>query len=92
MANQRHISPLLFLTPRLPAFLISWRLNRRAQELLQLDRALSRLGPQQLSDSELRQVRIKLYKVKHNLKESGIAGRGENSVEPQRKFGLELLC
>lgn len=56
MANQRHISPLLFLTPHLPGFLISWRLNGHALELLQLDRALSRLGPCQLSDSELRQV------------------------------------
>lgn len=56
MANQRHISPLLFLTPRLPGFLIGRRLNYHALELLQLDRALCRLGPHQLSDSELRQV------------------------------------
>lgn len=56
MANQRHISPLLFLTPRLPGFLIGRRLNHHALELLQLDRALCRLGPNQLSDSELRQV------------------------------------
>lgn len=54
--NQRHISHLLFLTPRLPGFLIRRRLNRHALELLQLDRALSRLGMHQLSDSELRQV------------------------------------
>lgn len=53
---QRHASPLLFLTPRLPGFLIGRRLNSHALELLQLDRALSRLGPHQLSESELRQV------------------------------------
>lgn len=56
MVNQRHISPLLFLTPRLPGFVIGRRLNSHALELLQLDRALSRLGPHQLSDAELRQV------------------------------------
>ncbi|XP_040909552.1 LETM1 domain-containing protein 1 [Toxotes jaculatrix] len=54
--HMRHISPLLFLTPRLPGFLIGRRLNSHALELLQLDRALSRLGPHQLSDSELRQA------------------------------------
>ncbi|CAK6963783.1 LETM1 domain-containing protein 1 [Scomber scombrus] len=52
--QMRHISPLLFLTPRLPGFLIGQRLNRHALELLQLDRALSRLGANQLNDSELR--------------------------------------
>lgn len=56
MATKRHICPLLFLTPRLPGFVISWRLNSHAVELLHLDRALSRLGPQELNDSELRQV------------------------------------
>ncbi|XP_023271308.1 LETM1 domain-containing protein 1 [Seriola lalandi dorsalis] len=54
--HMRHISPLLFLTPRLPGFLIGRRLNSHALELLQLDRALSRLGPHQLSDSELKQA------------------------------------
>ncbi|KAM3618232.1 uncharacterized protein V6R79_017714 [Siganus canaliculatus] len=54
--HMRHISPLLFLTPRLPSFVIGWRLKRHGLELLQLDRALSRLGPHQLSDSELRQA------------------------------------
>ncbi|XP_070695425.1 LETM1 domain-containing protein 1 [Pempheris klunzingeri] len=54
--QMRHISPLLFLTPRLPGFLIRRRLNSHALELLQLDRALSRLGPHQLSDSELREA------------------------------------
>lgn len=56
MANQRHISPLLFLTPRLPGFLIGQRLSSHGLELLQLDRGLSRLGVHQLNDSELRQV------------------------------------
>ncbi|XP_074537645.1 LETM1 domain-containing protein 1 isoform X2 [Halichoeres trimaculatus] len=54
--QMRHISPLLFLTPRLPGFLIGRRLNSHALELLQLDRALSRLGPHQLSEAELRQA------------------------------------
>ncbi|XP_060913855.1 LETM1 domain-containing protein 1 [Labrus mixtus] len=54
--QMRHISPLLFLTPRLPGFLIGWRLNNHAMELLQLDRALGRLGPHQLSEAELRQA------------------------------------
>uniref|UniRef100_A0A3Q2NZN3 LETM1 domain containing 1 n=1 Tax=Fundulus heteroclitus TaxID=8078 RepID=A0A3Q2NZN3_FUNHE len=54
--QMRHISSLLFLTPRLPGFLIGRRLKRHGLELLQLDRALSRLGPHQLSDSELRQA------------------------------------
>ncbi|XP_067449157.1 LETM1 domain-containing protein 1 isoform X1 [Thunnus thynnus] len=52
--HMRHISPLLFLTPRLPGFLIRHRLNSHALELLWLDRALSRLGAHQLSDSELK--------------------------------------
>ncbi|KAG7281120.1 hypothetical protein CRUP_027657 [Coryphaenoides rupestris] len=51
---QRHICPLLFLTPRLPGFLVGRRLNKHAQELLRLDRALVRLGIHQLSDSELK--------------------------------------
>lgn len=56
-ANQmRHICPLLFLTPRLPSFLIGNRLSRHALELLQLDRALCKLGPHQLSDEELKQA------------------------------------
>ncbi|KAM4737612.1 LETM1 domain-containing protein 1 isoform 2-T2 [Anableps anableps] len=54
--QMRHISALLFLTPRLPGFLIGRRLNSHALELFQLDRALSRLGPHQLSESELRQA------------------------------------
>lgn len=54
---QRQLSPLLFLTPRLPAFLIGRRLSSHALELLQLDRALARLGPHQLTDSEIREVR-----------------------------------
>uniref|UniRef100_H3D4P5 LETM1 domain containing 1 n=1 Tax=Tetraodon nigroviridis TaxID=99883 RepID=H3D4P5_TETNG len=54
--HMRHISPLLFLTPRLPAFLVARRLNSHALELLQLDRALARLGPHQLTDSEIREA------------------------------------
>ncbi|KAM4610486.1 LETM1 domain-containing protein 1 [Polymixia lowei] len=54
--QMRHICPLLFLTPRLPGFLIGSRLSSHALELLQLDRALARLGPHQLNDSELRQA------------------------------------
>ncbi|XP_056444162.1 LETM1 domain-containing protein 1 [Gadus chalcogrammus] len=54
--HMRHICPLLFLTPRLPGFLIGRRLNSHALELLLLDRALRRLGPHQLSDSELKQA------------------------------------
>ncbi|XP_045911175.1 LETM1 domain-containing protein 1 isoform X1 [Micropterus dolomieu] len=54
--QMRHVSRLLFLTPLLPGFLIGRRLNSHGLELLQLDRALSRLGPHQLSDFELRQA------------------------------------
>ncbi|PWA31690.1 hypothetical protein CCH79_00006460, partial [Gambusia affinis] len=54
--QMRHISPLLFLTPRLPGFLIGRRLNSHAVELFQLDRALSRMGPHQLSEWELKQA------------------------------------
>ncbi|KAF6721275.1 LETM1 domain-containing protein 1 [Oryzias melastigma] len=54
--QMRHISPLLFLTPHLPSFLLGRRLNRHGLELLQLDRALSRLGLHQLNESELRQA------------------------------------
>ncbi|XP_041654857.1 LETM1 domain-containing protein 1 isoform X2 [Cheilinus undulatus] len=54
--QMRHISPLLFLTPRLPGFVVGQRLNSHGLELLQLDRALSRLGPNQLSEAELRQA------------------------------------
>ncbi|XP_030625617.1 LETM1 domain-containing protein 1 isoform X2 [Chanos chanos] len=52
----RHLCPLLFLTPRLPAFLIGWRLNNHALELMHLDRAVLRLGLHQLNDSELKQA------------------------------------
>ncbi|XP_077435702.1 LETM1 domain-containing protein 1 [Vanacampus margaritifer] len=54
--QMRNLSPLLFLTPRLPGFLIGRRLSRHALELLQLDRALGKLGPHQLSESEVRQA------------------------------------
>ncbi|XP_056304618.1 LETM1 domain-containing protein 1 isoform X2 [Danio aesculapii] len=54
--QMRHLCPLLFLTPRLPAFWISGRLNSHALELMQLDRAIIRLGLHQLNDSELREA------------------------------------
>ncbi|KAK1899052.1 LETM1 domain containing protein 1 [Dissostichus eleginoides] len=52
----RLVSPLLFLTPRLPSFLMSRRLQRHGSDLLHLDRALSRLGVQNVSEAELRQA------------------------------------
>ena len=55
---QRLVSPLLFLTPRLPSFLMSRRLQRHGSQLLHLDRALSRMGVQNLSEAELRQVSL----------------------------------
>ncbi|XP_077450374.1 LETM1 domain-containing protein 1 [Stigmatopora argus] len=54
--QMRNLSPLLFLTPRLPGFLMGRRLTSHASELLALDRALGKLGPGQLSESELRQA------------------------------------
>lgn len=54
--HMRLLSPLLFLTPRLPGFLIGQRLSSHGLELLRLDRALRRLGVQQLNDQELRQA------------------------------------
>lgn len=53
---QRHLCPLLFLTPRLPAFLIGLRLNSHALELMHLDRAIISLGLHQLNDVELKEV------------------------------------
>lgn len=53
---QRHLCPLLFLTPRLPAFWIGLRLNSHALELMHLDRAIMNLGLHQLSDAELKEV------------------------------------
>lgn len=52
----RHLSALLFLTPRLPGFWIGRRLNSHAFELMQLDRAIVRLGLHQLNDAELREA------------------------------------
>ncbi|XP_017562536.1 LETM1 domain-containing protein 1 [Pygocentrus nattereri] len=54
--QMRHLCPLLFLTPRLPAFWIGRRLNSHALELMQLDRAIVRLGLHQLNDMELREA------------------------------------
>uniref|UniRef100_A0A8B9HKB2 LETM1 domain containing 1 n=1 Tax=Astyanax mexicanus TaxID=7994 RepID=A0A8B9HKB2_ASTMX len=54
--QMRHLCPLLFLTHRLPTFWNSRRLNNHALELMQLDRAIMRLGLHQLNDSELREA------------------------------------
>uniref|UniRef100_A0A672N933 LETM1 domain-containing protein 1-like n=1 Tax=Sinocyclocheilus grahami TaxID=75366 RepID=A0A672N933_SINGR len=54
--QMRHLCPLLFLTPRLPAFWIGRRLNSHALELMQLDHAIIRLGVHQLNDAELREA------------------------------------
>ncbi|KAK0133888.1 LETM1 domain-containing protein 1 [Merluccius polli] len=57
--NAKHMRRMcrpLFLTPYLPGFLIRRRLDSHALELLQLDRALCKLGAHQLSDSELKQA------------------------------------
>ncbi|KAJ0036276.1 hypothetical protein NQD34_004953 [Periophthalmus magnuspinnatus] len=56
LCAKRQLSHLLFLTPHLPVFVVGRRLNSHALELLYLDRALSRLGPHQLSETELRQA------------------------------------
>lgn len=60
---QKRLSPLLFLTPRLPGFLIGRRLNSHGRELLLLDRALGQLGLDQLDDSEVRQVTCQAHLV-----------------------------
>lgn len=54
--QMKHLSRLLFLTPHLPGLVVGRRLNSHALELLHLDRALSKLGPHQLSESELKQA------------------------------------
>ncbi|XP_065141503.1 LETM1 domain-containing protein 1 [Paramisgurnus dabryanus] len=54
--QMRQLSPLLFLTPRLPAFWVGRRLNKHVMELMQLDRAIVRLGLHQLNDAELREA------------------------------------
>ncbi|KAL4623701.1 LETM1 domain-containing protein 1 [Arapaima gigas] len=54
--HMRLLCSLFFLTPRLPAALVSHRLNSHALELLQLDRSLDRLGVHHLSELELRQA------------------------------------
>ncbi|KAF4096519.1 LETM1 domain-containing protein 1 [Onychostoma macrolepis] len=54
--QMRHLCALLFLTPRLPGFWIGRRLNSHAFELMQLDRAIVRLGLHQLNDAELREA------------------------------------
>ncbi|XP_028849433.1 LETM1 domain-containing protein 1 isoform X2 [Denticeps clupeoides] len=52
----RQLCPMLFLTPRFPAFLIRQRLHSHALELMHLDQAIVRLGLHQLSDAEMRQA------------------------------------
>lgn len=54
---QRLLSSQLLLMPWLPAFLARQRLSTKALELLHLDRALSSLGVDQLSDAEVEEVR-----------------------------------
>ncbi|XP_077074631.1 LETM1 domain-containing protein 1 isoform X1 [Siphateles boraxobius] len=54
--QMRHLCPLLFLTPRLPAFWIGQRLNSHALELMQLDRSIVQLGLHHLNDTELREA------------------------------------
>ncbi|NXA56306.1 LTMD1 protein, partial [Nothocercus julius] len=48
------LSRVLFLTPRLPAPLLRHRLRSHVLEIRQLDQALARLGPSELSEEELR--------------------------------------
>ncbi|KAF7695897.1 LETM1 domain-containing protein 1 [Silurus meridionalis] len=54
--QMRHLCPLLFLTPRLPAFWIGQRLNSHALELMHLDRAIINMGLHQLDDTELKEA------------------------------------
>lgn len=54
--QMRLLSRLLFLTPHLPGSVVGRRLNSHALELLHLDRALSRLGPHQLTECELKKA------------------------------------
>ncbi|KAM9445062.1 LETM1 domain-containing protein 1 [Clarias gariepinus] len=54
--QMRNLCPLLFLTPRLPAFWIGQRLNSHALELMHLDRAIVKLGLHQLNDVELKEA------------------------------------
>ncbi|XP_012676239.1 LETM1 domain-containing protein 1 isoform X2 [Clupea harengus] len=53
--DMKSLCSLLFLTSHLPSFLIGLRLNSHALELMHLDRALSQLGPNHLSDAEIKQ-------------------------------------
>ncbi|NXC46723.1 LTMD1 protein, partial [Penelope pileata] len=54
VAHVRALSRVLFLTPRLPAFLLRHRLRSHVLEIRHLDRALVRLGVAELSEEELR--------------------------------------
>lgn len=53
-SHVRALSRVLFLTPRLPAFVLRHRLRGHVLEIRHLDRALLRLGLGQLSEEELR--------------------------------------
>ncbi|XP_035170331.1 LETM1 domain-containing protein 1, partial [Oxyura jamaicensis] len=54
VSHVRALSHVLFLTPRLPAFLLRHRLRGHVLEIRHLDRALLRLGLGQLTEEELR--------------------------------------
>ncbi|NXK46352.1 LTMD1 protein, partial [Chauna torquata] len=54
VSHVRALSHVLFLTPRLPAFFLRYRLRSHVLEIRHLDRALLRLGLGQLSEEELR--------------------------------------
>ncbi|KAI6062520.1 LETM1 domain-containing protein 1 [Aix galericulata] len=54
LCTKRALSRVLFLTPRLPAFVLRHRLRGHVLEIRHLDRALLRLGLGQLSEEELR--------------------------------------
>ncbi|XP_062401264.1 LETM1 domain-containing protein 1-like [Sardina pilchardus] len=55
-SHMRLLASQLFLTPWLPAFMARRRVNGKAMELLHLDRALSSLGVDQLSDAEVEEA------------------------------------
>ncbi|NXI71485.1 LTMD1 protein, partial [Anseranas semipalmata] len=54
ISHVRALSHVLFLTPRLPAFFLRYRLRSHVLEIRHLDRAMLRLGLAQLSEEELR--------------------------------------
>lgn len=54
---QKVLSRVLFLTPRLPRFILRNRLQTHLLELFHLDRAMLKLGVKELSDEEVQVVR-----------------------------------